>query len=237
MSSKKIFNGSLNLIIGPMYSGKTSTLITRYNRHKIAKRKCIMIKYKNDTRYDDKMLVTHNGIKVQAIPCEELADVDLIVKKYDVVCVDEVQFYKDAHIFCDKWANEGLIVEACGLNGTFERKPFKTVSLLIPKCNNLTYITAICRETSREGVYSKRNTNETKLEIIGGTDIYSATDRETYFKGNKNWLKLNFIDYAFIFCKKRDIKITDELLNKIKNLQVNNDINFKKSMLKLTSNS
>ena len=82
MNQSKNLSGSLNLILGPMYSGKTSTLITRYNRHIIAKRRCILVKYKNDTRYDDKMIVTHNGIKIEAITCEELADLDQMVKNH-----------------------------------------------------------------------------------------------------------------------------------------------------------
>jgi len=238
MEGKKDFEGCLNLIIGPMYSGKTSTLITRYNRHNIARRKCIMIKYKNDTRYDEKMIVTHNGIKVEAIPCEELADVDSIVQKYDVVCVDEVQFYKDAHIFCDKWANNGLIVEACGLNGTFERKPFNVVNLLIPKCNDLLFLTAICRETRQEAVYSKRNTDDKEEEVIGGADIYSAADRKMFFKDmGDSWRNDCLLEYAEVFCQKRNIELTDSLKDKIKNLHVNENTNYKQLLVRLTSNS
>jgi thymidine kinase len=230
------FKGSLNLIIGPMYSGKTSTLITRYNRHTIAKRKCIMIKYKNDTRYDDTMIVTHDGIKVKAIPCYELASVDSIVQNYDVVCIDEVQFYKDASVFCDKWANQGLIVEACGLNGTFERKPFDVVSMLIPKCNNLIYLTAICRTTGLDANYSRRNTSDTEEELIGGSDIYSAANRITFYK-NKNWSAEAFIEYFSYYCKCNKLITTDIINNKLKKLKIKGTDNFKKIITKLFSKS
>lgn len=235
--SQKRLSGSLNLILGPMYSGKTSTLITRYNRHIIARRKCLMVKYKNDTRYDDKMIVTHNGIKIDAIACDELADIDNIVKNFDVVCIDEIQFYKDAYIFCDKWANEGLIVEACGLNGTFERKPFHVVSLLIPQCNHLEYITAICRETGNDANYSKRNTDDKEEEIIGGADIYSAADRKTFFGPSDNWYKDNFVEYAKCFCEKRSIELSDKLINIIRNIKIDENTNYKKLIHKLTSDS
>jgi thymidine kinase len=224
---KQVLSGSLNLIIGPMYSGKTSTLIIRYNRHTIARRKCIMIKYKHDTRYDDKMIVSHNGIKVQAISCEELLNVDHIVKEYDVICIDEVQFYKDAHIFCDKWANEGLIVEACGLNGTFERKPFNVISLLIPKCNDITYMKSICVETSGEAYYSKRNTNDTEVEVIGGVDMYSAADRKTFFD-NTSWKHINFIEFVQYQCDKKDTVMTDNLKQFIYTLSVDDNIDYEK---------
>ena len=174
--------GQFNFIIGCMFSGKTSELISRYNRYTIGKKKCLMIKYKNDTRYDKNMIVTHDGIKVNAVVCENLYEVDYKINNYDVICIDEVQFYKDADIFCDKWANNGKIVEACGLNGTFERKPFPIISNLLPLAENITFLTAICKETGNNAVYSKRLIDDKKEEVIGGEDAYSAVDRETYFK-------------------------------------------------------
>ena len=196
-----IKNGQFNLIIGPMFSYKSSELIRRYNRYTIGGKKCIMIKYKNDDRYDTKMVVTHDNIKVDAIVCQYLFEADLIVKEYDVVCIDEVQFYKDAHIFCDKWANENKIVEACGLNGTFNRKPFPIVSLLIPLTENITYLTAICKETGAVAAYSKLNDNvkgatKETIELIGGVGMYSAADRQTYFKShNDDYLLDDFLKF------------------------------------------
>src|SRR3972149_2403345 len=120
--------GSFNLILGSMFSGKTSLLISRSNRYSLAGKKCLMIKYKNDIRYDKYKVVSHDNISIKALVCEYLMEVDHIVSNYDVILIDEIQFYKDAPIFCDKWANEGKIVEACGLNGTFDRKPFEIIS-------------------------------------------------------------------------------------------------------------
>ena len=182
--------GSLNLILGCMFSGKTSELIKRYNRYSIGGKKCLMIKYKNDTRYDNEMVVTHDNIKANAIICEFLYEADNLVQEYDVVCIDEVQFYKDAHIFCDKWAHENKIVEACGLNGTFNRTPFKIISKLIPLAENISFYKAICKETGEDAVFSQldivlENENKGKTEIIGGSEKYSASDRETFFQ-NKN---------------------------------------------------
>ncbi len=183
------FNGQLNLILGGMYSGKTSELFRRYNRYTIGGKKCIMIKYKNDTRYDANMVVTHDNVKVNAIVCEALYEIDSIIKLYDVICVDEIQFYKDGYIFADKWANEGKIVEVCGLNGTFNRTPFDVVSRLIPKAENITFLKAICKETGNDAVFSQLNDKDCNVdketsELIGGTELYSASDRETYFKNN-----------------------------------------------------
>lgn len=209
--------GKFNLILGCMFSGKTSTLIERYNRYTIGGKKCIMVKYKHDTRYDREKIVTHDGIKVNALLCEYLFEVDIVIQEYDVICIDEIQFYKDAHIFCDKWANDGKIVEACGLNGTFDRKPFETISKLIPLAENITYKTAICKDTGEEAVYSYRITDDMDEEIIGGDDIYSGVDRKTYFNDTQRSNRINverFKEFIDIFCKINEIILNDELSNK-----------------------
>lgn len=235
--NKKKFSGSLNLILGPMYSGKTSMLISRYDRHIIAGRKCIMIKYINDTRYDDKKVVTHNGIKVEAILCDELANIDKKVKNYDVVCIDEIQFYKDAYIFCDKWANMGIIIEVAGLNGTFERKPFDIISRLIPLANSIENITAICRETGKNANYSKRKTDDKQVELIGGIDTYCAADRLTFFGATDDWYIDNFMEYMRLYCNKRKIEITEKVLNSIKQFTIDKNTNYKKLIKTITSNN
>ena len=219
-------NGQINLILGCMFAYKTSELIRRYNRYSIGGKKCIMIKYKNDVRYDSEMVVTHDNIRVNAIVCEFLFEADKIVASYDVICIDEVQFYKDAHIFCDKWANDGKIIEVCGLNGTFERKPFKIISRLIPLAENITFLTAICKETGNDAIYSQLNTdttgiNEKTSELIGGSDKYSASDRQTYFKNNKSDHLQKFLKF---YSKMNGFNNID-LMNFITNEM--NDMDFK----------
>lgn len=208
-----LYRGKINLILGPMFSGKTSTLISRYNRYTIGGKKCLMVKYKHDTRYDNKSIVTHDNIKLDAIVCEYLYEIDHLVKNYDVICIDEIQFYKDAHIFCDKWANNNLIIEACGLNGTFERKPFDIISKLLPLVENITYLTAICRETGNEATYSYRKTSETQEEVIGGSDKYSAVDRQTYFKNNRDYIYSQFRDFINLYSQTNKIEIEENKIN------------------------
>lgn len=229
-----LYTGTFNIILGSMWSGKTSELVRRYKRHTIGGRKCLMIKYKNDTRYDDEMVVTHDKIKVQGLVCEYLYEADDKVKEYDVVCVDEVQFYKDAHIFCDKWCNEGKIVEACGLNGTFNRTEFPIISKLIPLAENITFLKAVCKETGNDAVYSNINIDveNNVTEVIGGAEKYNAVDRQTFFNTNlkkenntKNKLK-EFLN-IYIENKVTHIIVNDQisqLINEFveKSMQVEN---------------
>jgi len=177
--------GKINLIIGCMFSSKSSTLINRYKRYTIGGKKCLMVKFKRDNRYDLNSVVTHDGIKIKAVSCEFLKEITDLVYNYDVICIDEVQFYSDADIICDIWANNGLVIEACGLSGDFERKPFSIVSNLISKAEDIIFMKAVCKKTGQDAVYSKLMDipeNVESKEIIGGSDKYEAVDRLTYFE-------------------------------------------------------
>lgn len=216
MNNNYNYKGKLNLILGCMFSGKTSELINRYNRYTLGGKKCIMIKYHNDVRYDAEQIVSHDGIKVKAVRCQYLYEFDETIQNYDVVCIDEVQFYKDAHIICDRWANKGKIVEACGLNGTFERKPFDVISKLIPLASDITFLTAICKETGKHGMYSQRTSNETEEEVIGGCDKYKSADRLTFFKdSNETENEINRIKELFHTINGKIVS-TDEIVDIIR---------------------
>jgi thymidine kinase len=176
----------LNLIIGPMFSGKSTELLRRYRRYKLAGKKCLLVKHVSDTRYSDgtdSMIITHDNIKYSAIKCSQLEELVNIVENqllqyYDVILIDEIQFYSDAHL-CDKWANL-VTVEACGLSGDFERKPFEQISNLIPKADNITFLTAICKLSGQEAPFTKRTSNEKTKIVIGGADCYQAVSRDIY---------------------------------------------------------
>lgn len=225
MSKELSYDGEVNLILGNMWSGKTSELIRRYNRHTIGEKKCLMIKYKNDIRYDEKMVVTHDGIKINAYVCEYLYQADEFIKDIDVICVDEVQFYKDAFIFIDKWANMGKIVEACGLNGTFNRTEFPIISKLLPIAENITFLKAVCKETGKDAVYSNINitVDSNITEIIGGSEKYNAVDRLTYFK-NKEFYTLNLIkDFVLIYINSMNEDIDSKELDDILEIFIKNN--------------
>ena len=179
------YSGEIHLIMGPMFSGKTTEPLRIYNRFKIANKKCVLIKFKNDTRYDnDNKIVTHSHNKQDAhFICTHLSDIfkNKIILEADVICVDEIQFYSDADIICDMWANNGKHVVVSGLNGDYKREPFEIVSKLIPKVEQMTFLTAICKETGNEAYFTKRtNKNESKM-LIGGEEAYNAVCRKNYF--------------------------------------------------------
>ena len=174
--------GRFNLILGPMYSGKTSELLRRLNRYKIAKKKCLLIKFDEDNRYDDEYVCTHDQVKHKAVKCNKLEKVNNIITNYDVICIDEVQFYSDSSIYCDKWANDGKIVEACGLNGDFNKKPFEQITKLIPQVDDLIFLKAVDKNTGQDAPFTFRLSNNKEQKVIGGLDIYSAVSRTSYIR-------------------------------------------------------
>ena len=173
-------NGKINLIIGPMYSGKSTTLLTRYDRYEIAKKKCLLIKYSGDNRYAQDKIITHSRIERNAMSCTRLNQLKNIITDYDVICIDEIQFYEDASIMCEKWANQGKVVEVCGLNGDFQRKPFEQISLLIPLADSIIHMVAVDERNGIDAPFTQRLTDETEQQLIGGTDKYKASCRELF---------------------------------------------------------
>jgi thymidine kinase len=180
--------GRIELIIGPMFSGKTSELIRRIHRCHFAEQKFICIKYMSDKRYSESLISTHptkiNELKnsqVKAIPTTNLFDVTNL-DKYDVIGIDEGQFFSDIVEFAEKMADSGKRVIISALDGTFERKPFGKINELIPKCDTVDKLQAICmtKGCRNDAPFTKRIIDSDEVNIIGGSDIYMSVCRKCY---------------------------------------------------------
>jgi len=172
--------GNLELIIGPMFSGKTSELIRRYSRNIIAEKKSLVIRYSEDNRYSLTNIVTHNGIHVEAVSCQKLSELELD-EYIEILFIDEIQFYPDAYEFCLEQINNGINLIITGLNGTFDRIPFSNVSKLISLATDITFCKSICHYCKKDiGCYSKRISAERDNIVIGGTDKYRAACKDCF---------------------------------------------------------
>lgn len=188
-----MYSGQIHLILGPMFSGKTSEMIRRIRRHTIAKKKCVVIKYSKDTRYNQKeekeeKVYTHDLVSYKAVSCEKLCQIskDLLGNgngngDVDVIGIDEGQFFSDLVSFCEYHANKGKLVIVAGLDGTYQRKPFETIINLLPLSETVIKLNAVCIECRGDASFSKRIGNEIQLEVIGGADKYSAVCRKCFF--------------------------------------------------------
>lgn len=180
--------GYLHLILGPMFAEKSTTLLRNFRRLQLSRKKCVLIKYQGDKRYtDENYIATHDRIlsTEQAYPCHHLFDLEyheeLNLEDYDVLCIDEVQFFPDKLEFCRKWRAHGKIIIACGLYADFKRVPFPQLPELIAISDKTEFLKAICVDCSRDlATTSHRLSEEKEQMVIGGSDKYLPLCQSCY---------------------------------------------------------
>lgn len=173
--------GSLALICGPMWAGKSTELLRRVRRHSVTHGKVAVITHAKDVRFGPEMaLATHDAAIFHAIAAKHLGDEEVVraVAMSDVVAVDEGQFFDDLAPMCNKWADAGKIVIVSALDATFERKPFANVTELCP--DTVDKLTAVCFHCKRDAPFTRRTSGETAVEVVGAKDKYEAVCRACY---------------------------------------------------------
>lgn len=174
--------GSISLILGPMFSGKTSELFRRLRREKIAKKETLLIKYAHDNRYSEEQASTHDLFKMDCVGALCLKNVE-IPEGTNVIGIDEGQFFSDILQFVEYWTSElGIDVIVCGLDGNYKREPFGQLLELVPKCTKLDKLCAVCSYCGAEAPFTKRTVVSDDEVLIGGSDKYIASCITCYFK-------------------------------------------------------
>ena len=145
----------------------------------------MIVKYAKDVRYDQEGIATHCGMKIPATVSTtrlELITNNILQEDYDVIGIDEGQFFPDVVSWSEKMANEGKVVLVAALDGTFQRKPFGDILSLVPLAEDVTKLKAVCMNCFEEAAFSKRITSddEGKVEVIGGADKYMAVCRSCF---------------------------------------------------------
>ena len=174
--------GRIELIIGPMFAGKTTELMRRVKREIHARRTCFIIKYARDDRYSSDCVASHDRSTLRAtFAAATLKEVGNAWQNYDVIAVDEGQFFPDILEFSRKCADSGKTVIISALDGDFQRKPFGRICEMIPMCESISKLTAVCMMChEREGSFTRRTVTGDEQELIGGAEMYIATCRECY---------------------------------------------------------
>lgn len=175
-------NGMIDLVLGPMFAGKSTELLRRIKRYRVASKKCLVIKYANDIRYSETWVSTHDQQMIEAVSCEMLSEVEQKAQKYDIIGIDEGQFFDDIVEFWETMANSGKMVIVAALDGTFERKAFGRVLELIPLWETITKLDSVCVDCKNSASFTKRLCDSKETELIGGSDIYKPVWRGCYNK-------------------------------------------------------
>ncbi len=192
--SKESEVGKIELIIGPMFSGKSTRLIGLIRKYTYKAKKTIMIKFFADKRYTDKSeVVTHDFLKYDSIDCKNLREHFDKIKCYDVIGIDEGQFFPDLVEVCEELALMKKTVIVAALNGDFRMQPFPVVANLISKADKIKLLKAYCFNCHRDAKYTFRIVQSNETVLIGAGEAYKPACRECHVffskereKGNLN---------------------------------------------------
>ena len=175
------FCGSIEVICGSMFSGKTEELIRRLKRAQIAKLNVEIFKPKTDTRYDETAVVSHDLNSIQSTPVSHSSAILLLGTNTQVVGIDEAQFFdEELPDVCNKLALKGIRVIVAGLDMDFKGKPFGPVPSLLAIAEHVTKVNAVCMQCGSPAVYSFRTDVSDVKILLGEKDSYEPRCRACY---------------------------------------------------------
>ncbi|KAF4359342.1 hypothetical protein CsatB_020155 [Cannabis sativa] len=189
LKNDHVVSGEVHVIMGPMFAGKTTSLLRRVKSESNNGRTVAMIKSSKDTRYAVDSVVTHDGVK---FPCWVLPDLSSFrqnfgedaYQKLDVIGIDEAQFFDDLYDFCSQVADhDGKTIILAGLDGDYLRRSFGSVLDVIPLADTVTKLTARCEMCGKRAFFTLRKTGDTQTELIGGANLYMPVCRLHYVTG------------------------------------------------------
>lgn len=179
-NSPRRARGQIQVIFGPMFSGKSTELMRRVRRFQVAQYNCLVVKYSKDTRYSDTGMATHDRNTMEAVSASRLSEVRAAALQNAVIGIDEGQFFPDVVEFSEEMANLGKTIIVAALDGTFQRKPFGSILSLVPLAESVVKLNSVCMTCFKEAAYTKRLGAEKEVEVIGGVEKYQAVCRRCY---------------------------------------------------------
>ena len=181
MNQKPTNSGWIEVICGGMFSGKTEELLRRIRRAKIAKLSTIIFKPHIDTRYSKNKIVSHNNNSMDSLIVKKTTDILDLGKKYDVLGIDEAQFF-DSELtdVCKILAKNNNRVIVAGLDNDYRGLPFGPMPNIMCESDYLDKLSAICIKCGNPASCTQRITKQIEQVVIGETDIYEARCRNCF---------------------------------------------------------
>ena len=172
--------GKLSIITGPMWSGKTSELLRRYERAKLQQTPCILVKPSIDNRYEKGYVVSHRpGLQCAALVYPTISDLIIEESLYasDIrkIFIDEIQFFPDKEQ-CLELLKSGIDVCVAGLNSNFMREMFAGMPTLFASAHSIDMLCAVCGVCNGDATQTARTVQGGQGDIdVGGEEKYIAT--------------------------------------------------------------
>jgi len=175
--------GSIEVIAGSMFSGKTEELIRRLRRAMFAGLKVEIFKPSIDSRYSDDRVVSHDEKSIISTPVENASSILLLASGVEVVGIDEAQFFDGSLVeVCTRLADAGTRVLVAGLDMDFAGNPFGPMPALMAVAEYISKVHAICVRCGNLANYSYRKVKDDKLVMLGEKDLYEPICRSCYIK-------------------------------------------------------
>ena len=175
--------GSIEVITGSMFSGKTEELIRRLRRAQFAGLKVEIFKPSTDKRFSEIKIVSHDDKSIVSTPVENPSSILLLAGDVRVVGIDEAQFFDDTIIdVCSRLADNGIRVVIAGLDMDFKGNPFGPMPALLAIAEYITKLHAICMRCGNLAQYSFRKSEEEQVVLLGEKDKYEPLCRECFNK-------------------------------------------------------
>jgi thymidine kinase len=173
--------GSIEVITGSMFSGKTEELIRRLRRARYAGLKVEIFKPSIDKRYSEARVVSHDENSIPSTPVDNASSILLLSGLINVIGIDEAQFFDNSLIdVCNKLADDGIRVIIAGLDMDFLGKPFGPMPGLLAIAEHITKVHAICVRCGNLAQYSFRKSHEESVVLLGEKNLYDPLCRNCY---------------------------------------------------------
>jgi thymidine kinase len=170
--------GWLEVVCGPMFSGKSEELIRRLRRAEIAGQRVLIVKPKIDNRYDIAHVVSHAGAKMRAVAVSAPADIPGLVEDYDVIGVDEVQFFSpEITLVLDGLVEKGMRVLVSGLDQDFRGSPFGPMPELLCRAELVDKLQAVCHRCGGPATMTQRLVDGFPAPADGATIVVGALEQ------------------------------------------------------------
>ncbi len=175
--------GSIEVITGSMFSGKTEELIRRLRRAQFAGLRVEIFKPSLDNRYSETRVVSHDDKSIVSTPVDNATAILLLAGDVDVVGVDEAQFFDNSIIeVCNQLADTGIRIIVAGLDMDFLGKPFGPMPALVAIAEYVTKLHAICVRCGNLANYSFRKSDDAQVVMLGEKNLYEPLCRNCYNK-------------------------------------------------------
>ena len=183
LEKNKLKKGSIEVICGSMFSGKTEELIRRLRRAEIAKQKVMIFKPSIEDRYDKNKVVSHNLRAIDCVGVSKAKDIIKLSEKIDVIGIDEAQFFDNELVdVCNTLANNGIRVIIAALDMDYEGNPFEPIPQLMSVAEEVTKVRAICIQCGELANYSYRIVEKEERILLGEKNEYEARCRNCFKK-------------------------------------------------------